>query len=148
MDCDFSHNPEMIPLMIKPIKNGFDMSIGSRRVPGGRIVGWNSWRHFCSRGATLFSSLMLGLKSKDITSGYRAYRTEILKTVPFEKIKSNGYSFLEELLYLAEKNNFKIKEIPIVFIDRKYGKSKLNKKEIAKFFITIVRLKLRGESYD
>jgi dolichol-phosphate mannosyltransferase len=146
MDCDFSHDPKLIPSMIKEIKN-YDLVIGSRRVEGGKITGWNAWRHFASLGATWFAQVMLGLKTKDITSGYRAYKTIALKKIPFEKIKSNGYSFLEELLYLAEKKKLTIKEIPIIFVNRTKGASKLNKKEILKFFITIFRLKF-SKNYD
>lgn len=146
MDCDLSHDPKLIPSMITQIKN-YDLVIGSRRVPGGKITGWNAWRHFASSGATWFAGFMLGLKTKDITSGFRAYKIKSLKKIPFEKIKSDGYSFLEELLYLAEKNKLKIKEIPITFVNRTKGASKLNKKEIIKFFITIFRLKF-GKGYD
>lgn len=144
MDCDFSHNPEIIPKLIENIKKGDQLVIGSRRIPGGKIIGWNAWRHFCSFGATNFSKIMLGIKAKDITSGYRAYDSKFLIKIPFQDIKSNGYSFLEELLYLAQKNKLKISEVPIIFVDRKYGKSKLSKKEILKFFITIIGLKFKN----
>lgn len=144
MDSDLSHNPDVIPEMLKQIYQGSDVIIGSRRIPGGEIVGWNTWRYFCSKGATIFSRLILGLKSKDITSGYRAYRANVFQKIPLQHIKSNGYSFLEEMLYYVEKKGFKIKEVPIIFIDRQYGKSKLSKKEIAKFFMTILRLKYKA----
>ncbi len=147
MDCDFSHDPKLIPSMLYPIKKDYDVVIGSRRVKGGKIIGWNPWRHFASMGATWFAGVMLGLKTKDITSGYRAYKITSLKKIPFEKIKSNGYSFLEELLYIAEKDKMKIKEIPITFVNRTKGASKLNKKEIIKFFITVFRLKF-GKNND
>lgn len=141
MDSDFSHNPKVIPSMIRKIVNGADVVIGSRRIPGGKIVGWSLWRYFCSSGATRFSKLVLGLKTRDITSGFRAYRKEVLNKIEFESIRSNGYSFLEEILSRMESYNFNIVEIPIVFVDRKHGKSKLSKKEIIKFFITILRLR-------
>jgi len=140
MDCDFSHNPEMIPVLIRALKSN-DVSIGSRRVKNGKIIGWSLWRHFCSAGASMFSRLMLGLKAKDVTSGYRAYKAEVLKNISFEKIKSNGYSFLEELLYRIQLKRYRIQEVPITFSDRTCGQSKLSKKEIIKFFVTIIRLK-------
>jgi len=145
MDSDFSHNPLIIPKMLDEMPE-YDVVIGSRRVFGGKIVGWSRWRHFCSSGASYFSKLMLGLKTKDITSGFRAYKREVLENLILKNISSNGYSFLEEILYYIEKKGFKIKEVPIVFLDRKYGKSKLSKKEILKFFFTII--KLRFSKYD
>jgi dolichol-phosphate mannosyltransferase len=141
MDSDFSHDPEVIPLMLKKINLGAQVVIGSRRVGNGRVVGWNLWRHFCSFGASQFSRLVLGLNSKDVTSGFRAYRIEVLKSLDLSKIKSNGYSFLEELLYYIEEKSLKIVEIPITFKDREKGKSKLSKKEIINFFINMLRLK-------
>jgi len=146
MDCDFSHNPNIIPKLIKSLNSGADVSIGSRRVEGGKIVGWSLWRHFCSAGAGSFSKIMLGLKAKDVTSGFRAYKIKVLKNIPFENIKSNGYSFLEELLYMVQMKDYKIKEVPIVFFDRTNGESKLSKKEIVKFFLTILRLRFTRRS--
>ena len=141
MDADFSHNPDVIPLLINSINNGNDVSIGSRRINGGKIIGWNLWRKFCSAGAMLTSQIILGIKTRDLTSGFRAYNSKVFDKVVLDDIKSDGYSFLEELIYKIEKNNFKIEEIAIVFEDRKFGKSKLSKKEIIKFFITIFKIK-------
>lgn len=141
MDADFSHDPHKIPELIKTVADGYDVAIGSRRVVGGRVVGWGLWRKFCSTGAMLVSQIILGIKTKDLTSGYRAYNVRVFEQLKLDDIKSNGYSFLEELIYLVEKNNFKIKEIPIVFHDRQLGKSKLSKKEIVKFFVMIFKIK-------
>lgn len=141
MDADFSHQPKKILELIAAVDSGFDVVIGSRRVKGGQVVGWNSWRKFCSAGAMLASRIILGIKTRDLTSGFRAYRKEIFQIVDLDGIKSNGYSFLEELIYLIEKKGFKIKEIPIIFNDRKFGQSKLSTKEIIKFFLTIFRIK-------
>lgn len=143
MDSDFSHDPKMIPLMIAEIRKGYDVVVGSRRVEGGKIDGWSLWRHFCSSGAMNLSRFLLKLKTNDVTSGYRAYNSKTLKKIPLENIKSNGYAFLEELLYHVETNKAKIKEVPIFFEDRKLGKSKLSGLEIIKFFITIFRLKIK-----
>lgn len=147
LDADLSHNPKHIPVMLNRLGN-YDVVIGSRKIKGGKIVGWSLWRHFCSNGANLLSRSVLGLKTRDVTSGFRAYKPEVIKKLGLDNIKSDGYSFLEEIIYMIEKNNFKIKEIPIVFLDRRKGKSKLSKKEIVKFFITIFRLfklKLEGK---
>jgi len=142
MDADLSHEPKEIPKFIEEIKKGADIVIGSRRIPGGQIIGWSLWRHFCSWSASTFSRLVLKLKTKDITSGYRGYKKEALEKINFSQIKSNGYAFFEEITWLAEKKKLKIKEIPITFFDRQFDQSKLGIKEIIEFFKTIWRLKL------
>ena len=141
LDADFSHNPRVIPELIRAIEEGNDVVIGSRRVRGGEVIGWSLWRKFASAGAMLTAQIILGIKTKDLTSGFRAYRRNVLEKINLDTIKSNGYSFLEELIYLVEKNDFRIKEVPITFVDRRFGQSKLSKKEIIKFFITIFRIK-------
>lgn len=141
MDADFSHDPKDLPRMISAIEDDADMVIGSRRIKGGKIVGWNSWRHFCSKGAMLVSCLILNLKTKDVTAGFRCYKSEVLKRINFNNIKSNGYAFQEEMIYKVEKLGFKIKEIPVTFIDRQKGKSKLNKKDIIEFFVIMLKLR-------
>lgn len=141
MDADFSHDPKVIPKLIEAIGEGVDVAIGSRRVPGGEMVGWSLRRKFCSVGAMITSQIILGIKTHDLTSGFRAYNVEVLKKINIDDIKSDGYSFLEELIYQIEKNKFKIKEMPIVFYDRRLGHSKLSRKEIIKFFLTIIRIK-------
>lgn len=141
MDADFSHEPKKILELIAAIDSGFDVAVGSRRVKGGEVVGWNLWRKFCSAGAMIASKAMLGIKTNDLTSGFRAYRRDVLAKIKLEEIKSNGYSFLEELIYLVEKGGFKVKEVPIIFYDRRLGKSKLSRKEIFKFFATIFKIR-------
>lgn len=143
MDADFSHNPKDIPRLIQEIKNGYDVVLGSRKIENGEIKNWNLWRHFCSNGAMWFSKFFLKIKTLDVTSGFRCYRVNVLKKINLDKIKSNGYAFQEEMIYLCEKKGFKIKEIPIIFIDRQLGKSKLSYKDIAEFFVKIIALKFR-----
>lgn len=141
LDADFSHNPQDIPRLLEQIKNGYDLAIGSRKIKGGNIIGWNLWRKFCSTGAMRFSRLLLGIKTYDVTTNFRCYKTKALEAINYQDVKSNGYSFFEETIYLSEKANLKIKEVPVVFNDRTRGKSKLSRKEIVNFFITIFRLK-------
>jgi len=143
MDADFSHQPKVIPEMIRQIREGYDIVVGSRRVAGGKIIGWGIIRKLASQTAMVVTRLILGIKTKDVTTGFRAYRAEIIQKLELSAIRSNGYSFLEELIYRCEKKNLKIKEIPIVFNDRQLGKSKFSVKEIIKFFITIFKLRLR-----
>lgn len=141
MDADFSHLPTDIPKLLAAVESGADLAIGSRRVPGGQIIGWSWWRLFMSWGAMSFSRVLLGLKTKDVTAGFRCYRREVLQQIPLAKIKSNGYSFQEEMLFLVEKLGAKVVEVPVVFNDRQKGKSKLAKKDILDFFLIVFKLK-------
>ncbi len=144
MDSDLSHDPVMIPFFIRKIEKGYDMVIGSRYIPGGKIQNWSILRRLMSKSANFFTKIMLGLPVSDCTSGYRAYRKEVLSSINLDNVFADGYSFLEELLYITHTKNYKIAEIPICFIERQYGASKLSKKEMVKFIMTLVRLK-RGD---
>lgn len=141
MDADFSHDPNDIPRLLKACDN-CDLAVGSRKIAGGKIIGWNWIRKFNSTGAMWFSRLILGLKVKDVTAGFRCFRRKVLETINLDNIKSNGYAFQEELLYRTQQSGFTICEIPVIFIDRQKGKSKLSKKDIWEFFVTMVKLKL------
>lgn len=153
MDADFSHNPEYLSKFCAAAEQGFQVVIGSRRVAGGRIVGWNLWRHFSSTAAMISSRLLLGLKTHDVTTGFRCYHHKVIETFLRANIKSGGYSFQEETIYIAERMGFSVKEIPIVFHDRVHGVSKLSKREIWLFFQTLFRLRFssfrkRRAQYD
>lgn len=142
MDADLSHNPNDIPFLLKACESGADLAIGSRKIKGGKIIGWNWRRHFMSDGAMFFSRLILGLKTRDVTSGFRCYKRKVLETLNLKNVSAGGYAFQEEMLYLTEKNNFKIIEIPVTFSDRAEGKSKLSIKDVYEFFMVIFRLKI------
>ncbi len=142
MDADLSHDPKDLKRLLDATKNA-DLSIGSRKIIGGKIIGWNYKRKLMSGGAMLFSKILLDLKTKDITSGFRCFRTETLKKINFTTVKSNGYAFQEEMLYRTEQTGLLVKEIPITFTDRQKGKSKLSKKDILEFFSTIIKLKIK-----
>lgn len=141
MDADFSHDPQYLPKFCAAAERGYQVVIGSRRVAGGSIVGWNLWRHFSSGGAMMASRLLLGLKTHDVTSGFRCYHHKVVETFLRAGIQSGGYSFQEETIYIAERMGFSVKEIPIVFRDRIHGVSKLSKREIWLFFQTLLRLR-------
>jgi dolichol-phosphate mannosyltransferase len=143
MDADFSHNPNDIPRLLKEARDGYQVVLGSRKIDQGEIKDWSFWRHFASDGAMFFSRALLGLKTKDVTAGFRCYKKEVLEELNLDTIKSNGYAFQEEMIYLCEKKKFKIKEVPITFVDRKLGESKLSHNEIIEFFVKMVKLKLR-----
>lgn len=140
MDCDLSHDPSVIPSMLEKIKKA-DVVIGSRYVKGGKVVNWGFHRKLMSKSANFLARIFLGIKAKDVTSNYRMYKAEVLKKVDLDSIKSNGYSFLQELLYKVSRTGCIISEVPITFKDREIGKSKLSNKEIPKFFFTLIRLR-------
>lgn len=141
MDADFSHEPRDIPRLIAAIENGADLAIGSRRVKGGKIVGWSPRRHLTSWIATWFSRAMLGMKTNDVTAGFRAYRRAVIENLNLNAIQSSGYAFQEEMLYRSERAGFNVVEIPVTFLDRKQGKSKLGQKEIYDFFLSMLKLR-------
>lgn len=143
MDADFSHNPADVPRLIAALDTA-DLAIGSRRITGGKIIGWGPRRHSTSFIAMIISRLFLGLKTKDVTAGFRAYHRHVLETILQKEITSNGYAFQEEILYRCEKNKFSIQEIPVIFTDRVTGKSKLSGKDIWEFFRVMWRLR-RGK---
>lgn len=141
MDADFSHDPADIPRMLAAAQQA-DLVIGSRKIKGGKVVGWGWLRKFMSNGAMWFSRILLNLKAKDVTAGFRCFRRQVLESINLDTIKSNGYAFQEELLYRTQKAGFKIKEIPVIFKDRQKGKSKLSKKDIIEFFLVMIKLRL------
>ena len=144
MDADLSHKPEDLPRLLRELVKGADVVVGSRRVAGGGIEGWGPWRRFISSGATLASRVVLGLKTHDITAGFRLYGPRFLREVPWEHITSNGYAWQEETLCLAERARLKVFEVPVLFSDRKEGSSKLSLKDVAEFFVTLLRLRFRA----
>ena len=142
MDADGSHDPREIPALLTALAEGADVAIGSRRIVGGRIIGWSVWRQAMSWGAMTAARLVLGLKTQDVTNGFRAYRRAALLRVGFDGIKSSGYAFQEELLYRLERAALRVVEIPTTFRDRTAGQSKLTGRDIAEFFITLIRLRI------
>lgn len=129
MDADFSHNPEYLPQMLEKLKNS-DLVIGSRYAKGGRVENWSLWRKILSRGSNFYAKTIVGLPVADPTAGFICWKRSALEKIDLSKIKSNGYAFLLEMKFYAQKNNLKMAENPIVFIDRRFGASKMSKKLI------------------
>ena len=140
MDADMSHNPKYIPVMIKELKNA-DVILGSRRVKGSKEIGRSRFRRLVTLIANLYITLMLGIRVKDCNSGYRCFKREVLEKIKPEKIESKGPSIVQEVLFKAHLNKFKIKEIPITFINRTKGKSKLGLKQLAAGYFIVLKLK-------
>lgn len=140
MDADLSHDPKNLPLMIKMMKD-YDLVIGSRYVKDGGMVNWGVGRFFISRLANLFCKSILRIKQEDCSGGYKCYRAELLKKIGMEKLFSHGYSFQVEILYRALRLKAKVVEIPIVFVNRHEGKSKLSMNELFQFGWTVLKLR-------
>jgi dolichol-phosphate mannosyltransferase len=139
MDSDFSHDPSYIPIMLNSMKK-FDVVIGSRYIKGGCIKNWPIHRKIMSFIANFMIRILLGSKVKDSTSGFRCIKSEILKKIDCSTIHSQGYSFLYEMLWRIERQKIKIKEIPITFVDRKFGQTKISQTEIFKAANTLIKL--------
>jgi dolichol-phosphate mannosyltransferase len=128
MDADLSHDVKYLPDFERALDEGADVVIGSRNIPGGGVEGWGVGRHVLSKGGSLYSRTILGLGVKDLTSGYKAFTRRALEAIHLDTVKSNGYSFQIELTYRALRKGMRVTEVPIVFIDRTLGKSKMSKK--------------------
>ena len=126
MDADCSHQPEQLPLLVKAIEDGADLAIGSRYVPGGKTKNWPVHRQILSRGANFYTRMILGTKIHDITAGFRAYRREALQRLNLEGIDSKGYIFQVDLAWRSEQAGLKITEVPITFVEREVGDSKMD----------------------
>jgi dolichol-phosphate mannosyltransferase len=125
MDADFSHDPRAVPVLLAGLAT-HDVVIGSRYLYGVRILNWSLWRLALSRAANLYVKLLLPASITDRTSGYRAYRSEVLSSIDFEGTASNGYAFLVELLEMVMSGGFSIAEVAIVYEDRQLGSSKMD----------------------
>jgi len=148
MDADWSHDPEVLPELVAPIEDGSaDLVIGSRYVAGGQVADWGLFRRFVSRGGSLFSRVVLGLPAHDLTGGFKAWRAGTLAGIDFAGVHSGGYVFQIEMTYRADRLGARIRELPIIFRDRRIGQSKMSRRIVAEALIVVLRLRwneLRG----
>jgi len=142
MDADFSHDPAALDDFLEAI-DGNDVVLGSRYLRGVTVVNWPLSRLFLSVGANLYARLVTGMRIKDSTGGFKCFRRKVLEALPLDDVKSDGYSFQIEMNYHCWKRKFRIKEIPILFVDRQVGVSKMNKKIIweAMWMVWVLRLR-------
>ena len=138
MDADFSHDPRYLPDFLRAIENA-DLVIGSRYVKNGGTPNWSLLRRFISGGGNIYARFMLGLPIHDCTAGYRCYRRQVLEAIDLDTIQSQGYAFQIELVYRVSKHGFKIVETPIIFQDRRVGKSKMSRKIFLEGFVFVFR---------
>ncbi len=140
MDADFSHRPVDLAKHVTEWDK-FDFTVGSRYVPGGQTVNWGLLRKFISRGGSLYSKIILGYPINDWTGGFNCWKNTVLKGIGLDTVTSNGYSFQIELKYKASKKGFKVIEVPIVFEDRRVGKSKMSMKIVIEAFYKVWQIK-------
>ena len=129
MDADFSHHPRYLPAL-RECSRRVEVGIGSRYVAGGGVEGWGLLRHFMSRGINGYARLLLRLKTRDNSGSYRCYQVAKLRELDFDRVRSRGYAFQEEILYLCRRIGCRFEETPIVFEDRRFGSSKINAREV------------------
>jgi dolichol-phosphate mannosyltransferase len=126
MDADLSHEPEALPALVAPLEQGFDLSVGSRYIPGGSIPNWAWHRRLLSEGGNRYASLMLALGVADSTSGFRAYRADMLRRIDLTRVRADGYGFQIEMVDQVRSRGGRVTEVPIRFVDRVEGKSKMS----------------------
>jgi dolichol-phosphate mannosyltransferase len=147
MDCDFSHDPKDVPRLLAAVQD-VDFVLASRYVEGGGTANWGFLRRFISRGGSLSAQLMLGVPIRDLTGGFKCYRREVLEALPLDEIHSKGYAFQIETTYRALRRGFRAREVPITFVDRVEGGSKMSKAIVVEGFwkVPVLRLQaLRGQ---
>jgi len=142
MDADFSHDPNELKNFLTAIKEN-DLVLGSRYINGVRVLNWPMARLLLSFFASVYTRIITGMPIKDATGGFKCFRRSVLEAIDLDKVKSNGYSFQIEMTFKAYCKGFKIKEIPIVFIDRVKGKSKMSKKIVREAVTMVWKLRLQ-----
>ena len=143
MDADFSHDPKYLPAFVAALDAGADVVVGSRNVPGGSVVGWGPLRHLISKGGSLYSQLLLGVGVRDLTTGFKAYTRQALELLNIDAIRANGYAFQIETTYRALQQGLRVVELPIVFVDRRVGKSKMGLADVLEAVTGVIRMRLR-----
>jgi len=131
IDCDFSHDPADVPRLIAAVEDGADLAIGSRYVEGGEIANWGLRRRTVSAGGSWYARTLLGVGVRDMTAGFKCYRREVLERIDLDSVNSKGYAFQVETTYRALRAGFKVVEVPIRFVDRTEGRSKMSRAIVA-----------------
>ena len=142
MDTDLSHDARHLPSFLRALYDGADVAVGSRNIAGGGVVGWGLRRHLISRGGSLYARAILGVGIRDLTTGYKAYSRRALEQIDVESLRSDGYAFQIETTYRALCRGLQVVEVPIVFVDRQVGRSKLDGKVFAEAVLAVWRLRL------
>jgi len=142
MDCDFSHDPKDVPRLIAACEGGADLALGSRYVPGGGTVNWGLGRRIVSWGGSFYARILLGVRIRDLTGGFKCYRRRVLETIDLDAIHSKGYAFQIEGTYRTLRKGFTVAEVPIRFADRTEGTSKMSRAIFLEAVVKVPRLRL------
>lgn len=142
MDADFSHHPRFLPTMLDLLRNN-DFVLGSRNIPGGGTVNWGILRKIISRGGSLYARMILGVPVMDFTGGFNGWNRKVLESINLDTMESGGYSFQIELKYRAYRKGFRFKEFPIIFEDRRVGKSKMSSKIVIEALSMVPKLRFK-----
>lgn len=143
MDCDFSHNPEDLIRLLAACENGADVAVGSRYVKGGNVSNWDRKRILLSFFASLYVRIVLWFNVQDTTAGFKCYKRKVLETINLDGIKFMGYAFQIEMKYTAYRKGFKIVEVPITFVDRVFGTSKMSTKIFKEAFLGVLQMRFK-----
>jgi dolichol-phosphate mannosyltransferase len=142
MDCDFSHDPKDVPRLIGAVESGADVALGSRYARGGGVRNWGLVRRFISAGGSFYARVILGVTVRDLTGGFKCYRRQVLETIDLDAVTSKGYAFQIETTYRALRKGFTVVEVPITFVDRVVGGSKMSKAIVVEAVWKVPLLKL------
>ena len=141
MDADFSHDPAHLAQFMREIERGADLVLGSRNIKGGGTRNWSLLRQIISKGGSLYAQAILLVPYRDLTSGFKAFRRSVLEALELDNIGSNGYSFQIEVTYRAHQLGFKVKETPIIFVDRRVGQSKMNGRIVSEAMLVVWKIR-------
>ena len=144
MDADLSHDATYLPHFLRLIDQGADLVLGSRYVKGGGVENWGLSRKVISRGGCLYAQTILGLPLRDLTGGFKCFRDTVLRTIDLDSVDTKGYGFQIEMTYRAFKLGFKVVELPIIFVDRKVGESKMSNDIVVEAMKSVWKLRLSG----
>ena len=144
IDCDFSHDPADVPRLIASCEAGTDVTLGSRWVRGGGTVNWGAGRKLISRGGSLYARTLLGVGIRDLTGGFKCFRREVLESIDLDAITAKGYGFQIETTYRAVRRGFSVAEIPITFVDRRVGESKMGGSIVVEAMLQVPLLRYRA----
>jgi dolichol-phosphate mannosyltransferase len=142
MDCDFSHDPAMLPALVAATDDA-DLVLGSRYVPGGGVARWGPLRRAVSRGGCWYAQRVLGVGVRDLTGGFKCFRREVLEAIPLDEVTAAGYGFQIEMTYRALLAGFRVVEVPITFTERERGSSKMSRRIVWEAVALVPRLRLR-----
>ena len=144
IDCDFSHDPKDVPRLITTCEGGVDLALGSRWMKGGGTVNWGPVRTFISRSGSFYARTILGVGVRDLTGGFKCFRRDVLEGIDLDAIAAKGYGFQIETTYRALRAGYTVVEIPITFVDRRVGESKMDSSIVVEAMLQVPALRLRA----